>query len=46
MSSVFGAVGVGMADQRGLPVIVEECVGDRDIVSRVGKLYLTSEKLA
>jgi hypothetical protein len=32
VSGVFNTVGVGVADQRCLPVVMGEGVGDRDIV--------------
>lgn len=38
MSSVLGAVGVGVSDKRSFPVVVEECVGDSDVVSSVSEL--------
>lgn len=38
MASVLVAVVVRVTDQRGLPVVVEVGVGDRDVVSCVGDL--------
>jgi hypothetical protein len=38
MSSIFSAVGIGVADEGGLPVVVKECVGDGNVVGCVGKL--------
>lgn len=41
MAPVLVAVVVRVADQRGLPVVVEEGVGDGDIVGCVGDLLLS-----
>lgn len=41
MALVLGLVGVGVADERGLPVVVEEGVGDSDEVSGVGDVKKT-----
>jgi hypothetical protein len=38
---VLGAVGVGVADEGGLPVIMEEGVGDGDVVGGVGDVEET-----
>ena len=38
---VLRAVGVGVADQRGLPVVVEEGVGDSNVVGGVGDVEKT-----
>lgn len=35
---VLGAVGVGVADEGGLPMVVEEGVGDGDVVGGVGNI--------
>lgn len=40
MALVFVAVAVGVADQRRLPVVMDEGVGDGDIVGGVGELLL------
>lgn len=37
-AGVLGAVGVGVADEGGLPVVVDVAVGDGDEVSRVGEV--------
>jgi hypothetical protein len=36
MALVFGAVGVGVSNERGLPVVVDEGVGEGDEVGCVG----------
>lgn len=41
MALVLGPVGVGVADEGGLPVVVEEGVGDGDEVSGVGDVEKT-----
>ena len=38
---ILGLVGVGVADERGLPVVVEEGVGDGNEVSGVGDVKET-----
>lgn len=40
MAFVFVAVAIRVADQRRLPVIMDEGVGDGDIVGGVGELLL------
>jgi hypothetical protein len=38
VAGILGAVGVGVADERGLPVVVDVAVGDGDEVSGVGEV--------
>ena len=38
---IFGAVGVGVADQRCLPVVVQEGVGNGNEVGSVGNIQKT-----
>lgn len=42
MAGVFGAVVVGVSDQRGFPVVVDIAVGDGYEVCGVGELFLVS----
>lgn len=41
VAGVLGAVGVGVADEGGLPVVVDVAVGDSDVVSGVGDVDQT-----
>lgn len=38
LAGIFGGVGVGVADEGGLPVVVDEGVGECDVVSSVGHI--------
>jgi hypothetical protein len=42
VTGVLGAVAVGVSDQGGLVVIVDEVVGDSDVVGGVGNLVYIS----